>query len=122
MNRTRKSKKLKNVLGKPLVLCTNGTGYFRDGFCKTGPTNVGTHVVCSVVTDTFLQYSKSQDNDLISPQPGFPGLKPGDKWCLCAYRWKEAYDAGVAPPVILESTHQAVKNIVPLRILRKFAL
>jgi hypothetical protein len=120
---TRKNKSL-NVLGKPLILCSlkPKTGYYRDGYCETGASNTGTHVVCAKVTDRFLQYSKSKNNNLISPGPNFPGLKDGDKWCLCAYRWKEAYDAGVAPPVYLESTHSAVKKIIPLEILRKYAV
>jgi len=120
---TRKNKP-KNILGKNLVLCSNTpkTGYFRNGYCVTGPTNSGTHVVCAKVTDEFLQYSKSQDNDLITPGPNFPGLKAGDKWCLCAYRWLEAYKAGVAPPVVLESTNIAVKTIIPVSILKKFAV
>ena len=111
-----------NVLGKPLVSCSMNplTGYFRNGYCSTGPTDTGTHVVCAVVTDAFLQFSKKQGNNLITPAPGFPGLKAGDKWCLCAYRWKEAYEAGVAPSVVLESTNRAVLRIVPLKILKQF--
>jgi uncharacterized protein (DUF2237 family) len=96
------------------------TGYFRNGYCSTGPTDAGTHVVCAVVTEKFLQFSKDQGNDLITPAPGFPGLKAGNKWCLCAYRWKEAYEADVAPSVVLESTHRAVLRIIPLKILKQF--
>ena len=119
---TRRKRRELNVLGKPLVPCSINpvTGYFRNGYCSTGPTDPGTHVVCAVVTDAFLQFSKDQGNDLISPAPGFPGLKAGDKWCLCAHRWKEAYDAGVAPSVVLESTNRAVLRIVPLKILKQF--
>jgi len=121
---TRRKRRILNVLGKPLVPCNMNplTGYFRNGYCSTGPTDTGTHVVCAVVTDTFLQFSKDQGNDLISPAPGFPGLKAGDKWCLCAHRWKEAYDAGVAPSVVLESTNRAVLRIVPLKILKQFTV
>jgi uncharacterized protein (DUF2237 family) len=125
-NNTRK--KL-NVLGKSLSPCSSGpgaktTGFFRTGFCTTGPTDTGTHVVCARVTDEFLQYSKSQGNDLISPSPesGFPGLKQGDKWCLCAYRWLEAYKKGKAPPVILKSTNKAVLKIIPLGLLKQYAV
>jgi uncharacterized protein len=98
----------KNVLGTALKLAGINplTGFYRTGYCATGPNDVGVHVVAAVVTDEFLKYSLSQGNDLISPTAsGFPGLKAGDVWCLCAMRWKEAYDAGVAPPVILEATN-----------------
>ena len=119
---TRRKRRILNVLGKPLVPCSMNplTGYFRNGYCSTGPSDTGTHVVCAVVTDKFLQFSKDQGNDLITPAPGFPGLKAGDKWCLCAYRWKEAYEASVAPSVVLESTNRAVLRIVPLKILKQF--
>ena len=119
---TRKKRRILNVLGKPLVPCSMNplTGYFRNGYCSTGPTDAGTHVVCAVVTDKFLQFSKDQGNDLITPAPGFPGLKAGDKWCLCAYRWKEAYEASVAPSIVLESTNRAVLRIIPLKILKQF--
>jgi uncharacterized protein len=101
------SETARNVLGTPLQACCfePKTGYYRDGFCHTGPDDHGVHVVCAVVTQAFLDFSKSRGNDLMTPSPWFPGLKPGDRWCLCAMRWKEAYDAGVAPPVVLESTH-----------------
>lgn len=128
-NKTRKSKLNLNVLGKTLSPCSTGsgagaktTGYFRTGFCTTGPTDTGTHVVCSRVTNDFLEYSKTQGNDLITPSADFPGLKEGDKWCLCAYRWLEAYKAGKAPPVILKSTNKAVLKIVPLAVLKKYAV
>lgn len=128
-NTTRKSKSNLNVLGKALTPCSTGagaktTGFFRTGFCTTGPSDTGTHVVCSRVTDEFLRFSKSQGNDLMTPSPesGFPGLKDGDKWCLCAYRWLEAYKLGKAPPVILKSTNKAVLKIIPLKLLKGYAV
>ena len=126
-NITRKSKLNLNVLGKALSPCSLGagaktTGYFRTGFCTTGPTDTGTHVVCARVTDEFLQFSKTQGNDLITPSASFPGLKEGDRWCLCAYRWLEAYKLGKAPPVILKSTNKAVLRIVPLKLLKGYAV
>jgi len=110
-----------NVLGSSLSPCSSGgkvTGYFRDGYCKTDPTDTGTHVVCSVVDDAFLQFTKAQGNDLSTPNPpSFPGLVEGDKWCLCASRWLEAYKAGKAPKVLLESTKDAALRIIPKDIL-----
>jgi uncharacterized protein (DUF2237 family) len=101
----------KNLLGLPLVPCSlqPRTGFFRNGCCETGPEDRGAHVVCVVVTAAFLAFSRDRGNDLSTPQPehAFPGLHPGDRWCLCASRWKEALDAGVAPPVVLASTHEA---------------
>ena len=98
-----------NVFGQPLELCCDNpkTGFYRDGFCNTGSIDLGTHVVCAEMTKEFLDYTKSKGNDLSTPNPiyDFPGLKPGDCWCLCALRWKEAYEAGVAPNVKLEATH-----------------
>lgn len=115
-----------NVLQTPLESCSSNpkTGFYRDGFCTTGPDDGGIHVVCSAVTREFLEFSKSQGNDLITPAPqfGFPGLKPGDRWCLCASRWKEALDANVAPPVILESTHSKALEFVSLEDLKKHQL
>jgi hypothetical protein len=100
----------KNVLGTPLQIAGTDplTGFFRDGFCCTGPQDSGKHVVAAVVTDAFLEFTLALGNDLISPYPAsnFPGLKAGDRWCLCASRWKEAFDAGFAPFVILEATHE----------------
>ena len=100
----------KNVLGTPLLIAGTQplTGFFRDGFCCTGPQDTGKHVVAAVVTDAFLQFTLGLGNDLISPNPAssFPGLKAGDRWCLCASRWKEALNAGFAPRVILEATHE----------------
>ena len=101
-----------NVLGSELQTCSTEplTGFYRDGCCQTGPEDVGVHVVCAEVTDEFLAFTASQGNDLSTPRPefGFDGLRPGDRWCLCASRWQEAYEAGVAPPVVLESTHARV--------------
>ena len=111
----------KNVLGGRLQPCSSSTnkttGFFRDGSCRTGPTDSGTHVVCAIMTDEFLQFTKSKGNDLITPQLGFPGLKAGDKWCLCALRWQEAFEAGKAPPVILESTHESALTYIPKETL-----
>jgi uncharacterized protein (DUF2237 family) len=121
----RKTRKIaKNVLGGRLLPCSQFpnkvTGFYRDGFCVTGPTDTGTHVVCAIMTADFLQFTKSEGNDLSTPRLNFPGLVPGDRWCLCAIRWLAAYKAGVAPPVILQSTSAAVKRFVPLSVLRKF--
>jgi len=115
-----------NVLGTELqCCCTNPlTGFYRDGFCKTDDLDRGKHVICAIVTEDFLQFTLSQGNDLITPQPlyRFPGLKAGNKWCLCALRWKEAYDAGVAPPVLLNSTHAKALSFVSLNQLKEFAV
>lgn len=114
-----------NVLGGPLEACSFDplTGFFRDGCCHTGPQDQGTHVVCAKVTEAFLQFSLAQGNDLITPQPQwrFHGLKPGDRWCLCVSRWREAYEAGVAPPVVLEATHANALQLVDLDTLKRFA-
>lgn len=111
----------KNVFGEPLIPCGLDpmTGFFRNGCCETGPEDLGTHTVCAVVTLEFLEFSKSRGNDLISPRPEylFPGLQPGDRWCLCALRWVEAFKAGVAPPVVLEATNEATLKFVPLKDL-----
>ena len=100
-----------NVLGTPLATCCEDppTGFYRDGRCVTGPSDTGTHVVCSVVTQEFLDFTGSRGNDLVTPRPEskFPGLKAGSKWCLCALRWREALEAGVAPPVVLSATSDA---------------
>ena len=118
--------KSKNVLGAPLSLCSEEpkTGFFRDGCCNTGPEDLGSHLVCAEVTEEFLEFSKSRGNDLITPQPQFqfPGLKPGDKWCLCAARWREALEAGVAPPVVLGSTHEKALEFVSVEDLKKHAI
>ncbi len=118
--------KAKNVLGGELVLCGQRpmTGYFRDGCCNTDATDLGSHTVCTRVTAEFLEFSKSRGNDLSTPvrEHGFPGLKPGDTWCLCAARWKEAHDAGAAPHVILGATHERALDHVPLDALKRLAL
>ena len=114
----------KNVFGAPLEqFCTNPmTGFYRDGYCKTGDGDTGSHVVAAIVTEAFLEFTKSRGNDLQTPRPAydFPGLKAGDGWCLCALRWREAYEAGVAPPVKLNATHQKALNYIPLEILKKY--
>jgi uncharacterized protein (DUF2237 family) len=116
----------KNVLGQELSPCSLDpvTGFFRNGCCETGPHDVGMHTVCAVMTAEFLAYSESVGNDLSTPRPdlGFPGLKPGDRWCLCAPRWKEALDANAAPKLILESTHEETLAIVPLGVLKDYAV
>jgi uncharacterized protein len=116
-----------NVLGQPLVACSYGepvTGFYRDGDCSTGPDDLGRHVVCARVTAEFLEFSKSRGNDLSTPQPkyGFPGLKPGDRWCLCAARWREALEADAAPRVVLMATHQKALEIVSLEDLKRYAI
>ncbi|RZS98054.1 DUF2237 family protein [Cecembia calidifontis] len=115
----------KNVFGENLIPCSTApmTGFYRNGCCETGPDDLGTHTVCAVMTDEFLEFSLSRGNDLITPRPeyAFPGLKPGDKWCLCASRWMEAYQAGVAPLVVLEATHEKTLDYLPLGELVKFA-
>eukprot|EP00053_Salpingoeca_punica_P020666 m.212181 g.212181 ORF g.212181 m.212181 type:complete len:217 (+) comp19780_c0_seq1:118-768(+) len=116
----------RNVLGTALRACCfrPRTGYFRDGFCRTDRSDVGTHVICAKVTAEFLSFSKSRGNDLSTPRPAFqfPGLQPGDRWCLCALRWKEALQAGVAPGVYLESTNERALDYVALADLRAHAL
>jgi uncharacterized protein (DUF2237 family) len=115
-----------NVLGSELVPCSYAplTGYFRDGCCRTDETDAGTHVVCVKVTAEFLAFSTLRGNDLSTPRPEhrFMGLKPGDRWCLCVTRWKEALDAGCAPWVVLESTHIGALDYVLLEDLQRFAL
>ena len=114
-----------NVFGLPLQACCYDpvTGYFRDGYCKTMTEDRGTHVVCAMVTEEFLQFSKKRGNDLITPVPQwqFPGLKPGDRWCLCISRWLEAEKAGVAPQVVLEATHEIALEYTELDTLVKYA-
>jgi uncharacterized protein len=116
----------KNVLGEPLEICCTApmTGFYRTGTCETGPQDVGTHVICAQVTQEFLAFTASRGNDLMTPAPvlGFPSLKPGDRWCLCANRWREALEAGVAPSVILGATHEAALRFVSLEDLKKHAL
>jgi hypothetical protein len=100
------------------------TGFYRDGCCTFGPEDVGVHAVCAVMTQEFLEFSRRAGNDLSTPVPafGFPGLQPGDRWCLCASRWQEAYEAGMAPPVILAATHVAALEWANLEDLRAFAV
>lgn len=116
----------RNVLGGELIPCSFDpvTGFFRNGCCETGPDDLGLHTVCVVMSAEFLAFSKASGNDLSTPVPqyGFPGLKPGDRWCLCAPRWKEALDAGMAPQVVLESTHEETLAIVPLGVLKDYAV
>ncbi len=118
--------KPKNVLGGELKVCCTDpmTGFYRDGSCRTGPEDTGRHTVCIVATDEFLQYSKAAGNDLSTPMPqyAFPGLKEGDKWCLVALRWRQALEAGMAPQVVLEATHESVLEIVSLEELQPYAV
>ncbi len=115
-----------NVLGQELLPCSNAplTGFFRNGCCETGPDDLGLHTVCAVMTSEFLAFSRRAGNDLSTPRPDlhFLGLKPGDRWCLCAPRWKEALDAGAAPGVVLEATHEETLAIVTLDVLRAYAV
>lgn len=116
----------KNIRGGTLTPCSTGsektTGYYRNGYCSTGPTDTGTHVVCARVDDTFLAFTQSKGNDLISPRDSFPGLVQGDKWCLCALRWREAYDAGKAPKLFPDSTSDAVLQYVAKDVLLKYSV
>ena len=116
----------KNVLGQPLATCgcEPMTGFYRDGCCNTGPDDLGVHTVCAVVTAEFLATSKRLGNDLSTPMPqyGFPGLKPGDHWCVCAGRWKQALDAGAPCPVILEATHENTLRVVSFETLIQHAV
>lgn len=116
----------RNVLGGPLAVCCTKpmTGFYRTGCCETGPEDHGSHTVCARVTAAFLEFSQAAGNDLSTPRPalGFVGLKPGDCWCICAARWKEALDAGAAPPVVLAATHEAALQVVTLDELRANAL
>lgn len=115
-----------NVLGEPLELCSCEplTGWFRDGSCRTSAADLGRHTVCCEVNEAFLSYSRAQGNDLSTPAPayGFPGLKPGDHWCVCAPRWLEAYEDGMAPPVRLEATEQATLEVISLELLQQHAV
>ncbi len=115
-----------NVFGQPLDACSLSplTGFMRDGECRMPKNDAGQHGVCAQVTREFLEFTKERGNDLSTPMPeyGFPGLKPGDRWCLCVSRWKEALSDGVAPPVVLGATHEAVLEIIPLAELEYHAL
>ncbi|MEM7167050.1 MAG: DUF2237 domain-containing protein [Planctomycetota bacterium] len=116
----------KNVLGTELLSCSTDpmTGFYRTGCCDTGAEDAGLHIVCVEVTAEFLEFSKGRGNDLSTPMQayGFPGLQPGDRWCLCALRWKEAYEAGMAPRVVLEATHMSMVEFVDLEVLQEFAV
>lgn len=123
LNGHAKTAAARNVLGTSLQPCSSDplTGFYRDGCCNTGPDDHGVHTVCVVMTAEFLAFSRSRGNDLSSPAPGFPGLQPGDRWCLCAARWKEALDADSAPRVVLEATHAATLDCVSLEDLKAHA-
>lgn len=114
----------RNVLQGPLETCGKDplTGFYRTGCCDTGPDDFGVHVVCAVVTQEFLEFSKAKGNDLSTPRPGFAGLKPGDPWCLCATRWLEAERHGMAPPIMLAATHESMLQMVSLETLMQYAL
>ena len=113
----------KNVLGTDLKACSCDplTGWYRDGSCRTDESDIGMHTVCAVMTDQFLKYSKAQGNDLSTPQAGFPGLKKGDHWCLCAPRWLEAFEDGMAPLVDLEATEETTLRVIKLDTLKNFS-
>lgn len=116
----------KNVLGGVLRACSKDpeTGFYRNGRCRTGPRDLGRHVVCAKMTEAFLKFTKQQGNDLMTPRPemDFPGLEPGDRWCFCAARWQEAAEAGVAPPVVLAATNEAALEVLELDTLKTHAL
>jgi uncharacterized protein len=118
-------KEARNVIGTILQPCSLDpiTGWYRDGCCRTGGGDVGVHVVCVRMTEEFLAFSKSRGNDLTTPRPeyGFPGLKPGNQWCLCASRWQEAFEAGHAPDVVLEGTHESALEFIDLEDLKQYA-
>ena len=113
-----------NVFGKPLKLCSMNplTGYNRKGYCTLDARDSGTHVICALITDEFLQFTRSRGNDLITPRPGFPGLRAGDKWCVCALRWLEAYKARKAPKIDLEATKIQALKFVDSSILKAYSL
>jgi len=115
----------RNVFGTPLACCCTSprTGFYRDGYCHTGPQDLGSHTVCAVMTEAFLAFSRQRGNDLLTPRPdlAFPGLKAGDRWCLCVSRWKEALEAGLAPKVLLTATHEKALEVVTLDQLQAHA-
>jgi hypothetical protein len=125
MSETTNKTKMLNVFGEPLIGCCSDpmTGFYRDGYCRTSAADTGTHVVCAVMTSEFLEYTKSKGNDLSTPIPAyqFPGLKPGDKWCLCVNRWLEAEKAGVAPFVDLAATDQKALEYTDINLLKTYA-
>ncbi len=116
----------RNVLNEPLIPCSvrPRTGFFRNGCCETGPDDRGLHILCAEMTETFLAFTRARGNDLSTPIPeyGFPGLRPGDRWCLCVTRWKEALDAECAPPVLLEASHLSTLEFVTLDELKRHAI
>ena len=116
----------RNVFGEPLQSCSTApmTGFFRNGCCDTSEDDLGSHTVCAVMTDAFLEFSKAKGNDLSTPRPefGFAGLKAGDRWCLCAPRWQEAFEAGRAPRVVLRATHEGALGYCALADLKRFAI
>jgi len=116
----------KNVFGSEIQICNTSpmTGFYRNGCCETGTGDGGLHIICAELTDEFLEFTKSEGNDLCTavPEYGFPGLKAGDRWCLCASRWRQAMEAGCAPPVVLEATHETALEVVPLNVLQKYEL
>jgi uncharacterized protein (DUF2237 family) len=116
----------RNVLGTPLATCSTDplTGWYRNGLCETGRDDVGLHCVCVRVTEDFLMYSKASGNDLSTPnlEFGFPGLTPGDRWCLCVQRWKQAWEDGAAPEVVLESTHMSTLEFIDLEVLQEYGV
>ena len=116
----------RNVLGGPLASCSERpmTGFFRDGCCATGPEDIGSHTVCTIVTEQFLSFSRQIGNDLSTPHPqlGFPGLEPGDRWCVCAARWLEAHESGCAPPVLLAATHERALELIEIDTLLAYAI
>lgn len=115
-----------NVFGEEIETCSSKpvTGFFRDGCCNTDDEDLGSHTVCVEVTQAFLEFSRFKGNDLSTPRPehAFPGLRPGDRWCLCAARWLEAHESGMAPRVVLKSTHARALEVVPLTLLKEFAV
>lgn len=124
--RPMEARESKNVLGGMLRACSTDpeTGFYRTGRCETGPRDLGKHVVCAQMTERFLEFSKRQGNDLITPRPemNFPGLEPGDRWCVCAARWHEAAQAGVAPPVVLAATNEVVLEVISVDTLKAHAV
>ena len=126
LTKTPMSEQQRNVFGEPIEVCSlkPRTGFYRTGCCETGPEDFGVHTVCVEVTAAFLVFSKSRGNDLSTPRPefGFPGLAPGDRWCLCAARWQEALEAEAAPRVVLAATHEATLEIVSLADLKRHSL
>jgi uncharacterized protein (DUF2237 family) len=124
-NKQSKKMENKNIFGEAIATCSNNpkTGYFRDGCCNTDARDVGEHTVCIVATEEFLKFSKESGNDLSTPMPvySFPGVHPGDKWCLCALRWVEAYENNCAPKIVLEATNETILKHIPMKLLLEYA-